>query len=100
MRKTINLHNFRQEFINYGRQNQFSYEGLKALFEYLEDFEDSTGTEYELYVVDLCLEFTEYKDQAEFWKDYDEEEYQTIEDIRERTDVILVGEEGFIVRNF
>jgi hypothetical protein len=100
MKKTINLHNFRQEFINYNRQNYFSYEGQKALFEYLEDFEDSTGTEYELYVVDLCLEFTEYKDQAEFWKDYDEEEYQTIEDIRERTDVILVGEEGFIIRDF
>ena len=100
MKKTINLHNFRQEFINYDRQNYFSYEGLEALFNHLEDFEDSTGTEYELYVVDLCLEFTEYKDQAEFWKDYDEEEYQTIEDIRERTYVIPVGEEGFIIENF
>lgn len=95
MKKTINLHNFRQEFINYNRQNYFSYEGLEALFNHLEEYE-----EYELYVVDLCLEFTEYKDQAEFWKDYDEEEYQTIEDIRERTEVILVGEEGFIIRDF
>jgi len=100
MKKTINLHNFRQEFINYDRQNYFSYEGQKALFEYLEDFEDSTGTEYELYVVDLCVEYTEYKDQEEFWKDYDEEEYQTIEDIQERTEVILVGEEGFIIQDF
>jgi len=100
MKKTINLHNFRQEFINYNRQNYFSYEGQKALFEYLEDFEDSTGTEYELYVVDLCLEFTEYKDLAEFWKDFDEEEYQTIEDIQKRTYVIPVGEEGFIIENF
>ena len=82
MKKTINLHNFRQEFINYNRQNYFSYEGLEELFNR------------------LCAEYTEYKDQAEFWKDYDEEKYQTIEDIRERTEVILVGEEGFIIRDF
>jgi hypothetical protein len=50
--------------------------------------------------VDLRLEFTEYKDQAEFWKDFDEEEYQTIEDIQKRTYVIPVGEEGFIIGNF
>jgi hypothetical protein len=100
MKKTINIYDFRQEFINYDRQNYFSYEGQKALFEYLEDFEDSTGTEYELNVVDLCYEYTEYKDQAEFWKDYDEEKYQTIEDIEERTYVISVGEEGFIIRDF
>ena len=95
MKKTINLHNFRQEFINYDRQNYFSYEGLEALFNHLEEYE-----EYELNVVDLCYEYTEYTDQAEFWKDYDEEEYQTIEDIRERTYVIPVGEEGFIIENF
>jgi hypothetical protein len=95
MKKTINLHNFRQEFINYNRQNYFSYEGLEVLFNYLEKYE-----EYELNVVDLCYKYTEYKDQAEFWKDYDEEEYQTIEDIRERTEVILVGEEGFIIQDF
>jgi len=100
MKKTINLYDFRQEFINYNRQNQFSYEGLEALFNHLEDFEDSTGTEYELDVVGLCIEFTEYKDLAEFWKDFDEEEYQTIEDIQKRTYVIPVGEEGFIIESF
>ncbi len=94
MKKTINLHNFRQEFINYNRQNYFSYEGLEVLFNYLEKYE-----EYELNVVDLCYKYTEYKDQAEFWKEFDEEKYQTIEDIRERTEVILVGEEGFIIRD-
>jgi hypothetical protein len=95
MKKTINLYDFRQEFINYGRQNQFSYEGLEALFNHLEEYE-----EYELDVVGLCVEYTEYKDQAEFWKDYDEEQYQTIEDIEERTYVIPVGEEGFIIQDF
>jgi|TARA_R100000951_G_C2633923_1_gene178632 SPX domain protein involved in polyphosphate accumulation len=71
MKKTINF-----------KQNYFSYEGLEELFNR------------------LCAEYTEYKDQAEFWKDYDEEEFQTIEDIEKRTDVILVGEEGFIIRDF
>ena len=97
MRKTINLYDFRQEFINYDRQNKFSYEGLEVLFNHLED---TYSTEYELDVVYLCGEYTEYKDQAEFWKDFDEEEYQTIEDIQKRTYVIPVGEEGFIIENF
>ena len=94
MKKTINLYDFRQEFIKYDRTHHFSYEGLEVLFNYLEEYE-----EYELNVVDLCYKYTEYKDQAEFWKDYDEEKYQTIEDIRERTYVIPVGEEGFIIRD-
>ena len=29
------------------RKNKFSYEGLQALFEYLEEYEDSTGEEIE-----------------------------------------------------
>ena len=97
MKKTINLYDFRQEFINYDRQNYFSYKGLEALFNNLED---TYGREYELCVEYLCNEYTEYKDQAEFWKDYNEEEYQTIEDIQKRTYVIPVGEEGFIIENF
>ena len=97
MRKTIKLHDFRQEFINYDSQNQFSYEGLEVLFNHLED---TYSTEYELDVVCLCCEYTEYKDQAEFWKDFDEEKYQTIEDIQKRTYVIPVGEEGFIIESF
>lgn len=97
MRKTINLYDFRQEFIKCDRQNQFSYEGLEVLFNHLED---TYSTEYELDVEYLCVTYTEYKDQAEFWKDFDEEEYQTIEDIQKRTYVIPVGEEGFIIENF
>ena len=95
MKKTINLYDFRKEVNNYDIKNYFNYKGLEALFNHLEEYE-----EYELNVVDLCYEYTEYKDQAEFWKDFDEEEYQTIEDIEKRTDVILVGEEGFIIRDF
>jgi len=47
------------------RPNSFSYEGLKALFAYLEDFEEDTGQQIEFDVIALCCEFTEYDSEEE-----------------------------------
>ena len=46
---------FRHAFFYAGRREQFSYDGLGILFEYLEEFEPS----YELDVVDLCCTYAE-----------------------------------------
>ena len=100
MKQTINFYDFTEAFKKADRQNQFSYKGQEALFDYIEEYEDSADEEVELDVIAICCDYAEYENIAEFWKDYDEEEHQTIEDIRERTEVILVGEEGFIVQQF
>jgi hypothetical protein len=50
---------FREQFDTYGRGDNFSYDGLDALFEYLEEMEDSTGEEMQLDVIALCCEYTE-----------------------------------------
>ena len=55
MKQSINIYDFRRAFKTYDRDN-FSYEGLKALFEYLEEYEDDTGEELELAVIALCCE--------------------------------------------
>jgi hypothetical protein len=67
MKITINLHQFRDAFRNSDRINQFSYEGLEALFNYLEDYEEGTGEELELDVIGLCCDFYEisFEDFAE-----------------------------------
>ena len=62
MKKTINEDQFVQAFKDYGRENQFSREALKALFEYIEGLEEDTGEETELDVIALCCEFTEYEE--------------------------------------
>lgn len=59
MKQTINFHDFVDAFNRMGRGEQFSYSGLKALFEYLEDIFDG---DYELGVIALCSEWAEYCD--------------------------------------
>jgi hypothetical protein len=63
MKQTINLHQFRNAFKDMNRENQFSYEGLALLFDALEDFEQNTGEDMELDVIELCCDFSE--DSAE-----------------------------------
>lgn len=46
---------FRDEFHRCGRGNQFSYEGLGILFDYLDDM----GEDVELDVIGLCCEYAE-----------------------------------------
>jgi hypothetical protein len=60
MYQTINTaSSFRDEFRACGRADQFSYEALGLLFDYLEAFEMDTGEEIELDVISLCCEFSE-----------------------------------------
>lgn len=63
MKTTLTFCGFRDAFRAYERMEQFSYEGAKALFEYLEQYEEDTGEELELDVIALCCEYTE--DSAE-----------------------------------
>lgn len=61
--QTLNVYQFRDAFRSAGRNNQFSYEGLGCLFDYLEQYSEDTGEPFELDVVALCCDF--YEDTAE-----------------------------------
>ena len=76
MKQTINFYDFQKAFQEL-RPNSFSYEGLRALFEYLEELEDSTGEGIELDVIALCCDFIEYESAEEYHNYYSE---QNIED--------------------
>ena len=54
-----NVYQFREAFRLAGRMDQFSYEGLEVLFDYLENYSDETGEPVELDVVALCCEYYE-----------------------------------------
>lgn len=60
MKKTITEHDFVQAFTAYNRESQFSVKARKELFQYLEECEAGSGTEFELDVIALCCEYTEY----------------------------------------
>ena len=54
-----NVYQFREAFRLAGRNDQFSYEGLEVLFDYLENYSDETGEPVELDVVGLCCDYYE-----------------------------------------
>ena len=70
MKQTINLHDFRNAFYKMGRKDKFSWEGLKILFDYLEELEMATGEEMELDVIALCCDYAE-STIDELIRDYD-----------------------------
>ena len=59
MKQTINVYDFHDSFKRMGRGDQFSYAGLNVLWEYLEEYEESTGEELELDVIALCCDYSE-----------------------------------------
>jgi hypothetical protein len=87
MKATVYLNEFR-DYFNQVRPNNFSYEGLGILFEYLEQYEEDTGEELELDVIALCCDFSE-EDFTDIAKSYDieldeeadeEDQMQTVAD--------------------
>jgi len=97
--KTLNVHDFRQAFIDYDRAGQFSYEGLGALFEWLEELAADTGMPYELDVIGLCCEFTEYSDLEEIQANYSSTKIDSIYDLHDHTSVIEF-DGGIIIQDF
>jgi len=55
MIQTINVSDFRDAFRACGRHEQFSYEGLGILFDYLEDIDPG----FDLDVIALCCDYSE-----------------------------------------
>ena len=49
------------------QNGNFSYKGLRALFEYLDEANEDP---YKLDVLSLCCEFSEYEDLNEYLRDY------------------------------
>ena len=70
MKTSVNIHSFRDAFRAYDRQDQFSYDGLGALFDYLEQLGDDLGEEIELDVIALCCDFAEYDSATEAASEY------------------------------
>lgn len=79
MKQTINFNNFVDAFHSKDRGEQFSYDALKAIFEYIEDYERDAGEETELDVIAICCEFSEMSED-EFRNSYTIYDDETIED--------------------
>jgi len=94
MYKTLTKSDFRDAFVRMGRKNNFSYDGLSALYDYLEEIQYG-----ELDVIDLCCNFIEYNSLSDFQEYYDDV-YKSIDDIADKTIVIPIDDERFIIQCF
>ena len=78
IKQTVTESDFRDAFASI-RPDNFTYEGLGALYEYLEELSEDTGEDIELDVIAICCDYTEYsEDEAreEFDIDPDVEDWQ------------------------
>lgn len=97
MYKTITFTDFVQAFRDVGREDQFSYDALKALFEYYDE------ENIELDVIAICCEWAEYtadelQEQFGYLGDFD-----TIDDLLDELDsqtFVLRLSDGYLVHEF
>ena len=94
-------------------KNNFTYEGKKALFDYLEQSADDMGENIELDTVALCCEYSEYESAIECAKNYftfalsdidtitaDEAEAEALQFLQDNTQVIELENGSIIINNF
>lgn len=99
MIKTIGFGEFCDSFSDTYKDN-FSYNGKRALFDYLENCEEETGEDIELDIVALCCDYAEYRDLEEIREMYLPSFYiKDIEDLQDRT-VVIEFDSGIIIQQF
>ena len=104
MYRTINQYEFRKAFKDMNR-DYYSYEGYEALYDFLEEICSSDEKGFELDVIGICGDFTEYEDleefQSEYYDDVAGDKFKTIEEIEEETIVIRIEDsDSFIIQVF
>ncbi len=112
MKQNIGFNQFCDAFSD-TYKNNFTYNGKRALFDYLEEMEADTGTEIELDPIALCCEYSEYDSAWEAMQQYrtkedmpsdmlddTEQEAHALEWLRDQTQVIEVEGGGVIILQF
>jgi hypothetical protein len=108
MKTTVSVYDFRNAFQEL-RPNNFSYEGLAWLFDYFEEYEESSDIEIELDVIAICCDFSEstYEEIIESYGveidpiDSKEEQQKQVRDfLDDETIVIGYDDEKVVFKQF
>lgn len=93
---TITEYSFKDGFMSMdSTKNNFSYEGLRQLYIYLEELSDDIGEDIEFDPVAFCMDYAEYTSIEELKNDYSTVDDQEIED-----NIIYKGKDFILVRQF
>ncbi len=108
MKTIVTENSFIESFRACGRESQFSYHALRALFEYLERVEEDTDTELVLDPIAICCEWAEYPSALAAAKEYGFDEVcgddtdcdsEALEWLRDHTQVVeFTG--GVVIQSF
>ena len=103
MKQTINnVYQFREAFREV-RPDNFSYEGLATLWEYFDEYEESTGEEVELDVIAICCDFSEdFAEEVATYYTIEQGEHDSIEEavkvwLEDEGALLGFGDNGSIV---
>ena len=97
MKQTMNEFDFKNEFKKI-RPDNFSYDGLTALYDHLIQYEEDCDTELEFDPIAYCCEFSEYDSFKDVKKNYDVED---LEHLEQNTIVLKIpNTERLIIQNY
>ena len=97
MKDTINESQFVDEMSK--EQHGFSYDGAKALFEHLTQYEEDCGTDIEFDPIAFRCEYDEYDNLKKVKENY--EDIKDLDDLRDHTTVIEIpNSEKLIVQAY
>jgi hypothetical protein len=110
MKQSVSFNDFTDAFHKYDRYEQFGYSALRVIFDYLEEYEDSTGEELELDVIAICCDYTvqghtgiaqDYSiDLSEADGDADDEEQIVLDYLNDNTVVLGQCDTGIVYQQF
>lgn len=105
MKQSVNFSDFVDAFKRFDRYDAYGYDALKVIFDYLEEYEESTGEEIELDVIAICCDFAvdtwesiaKYYDIPLDGLDDDEAKSAVIEYIQDNSTYLGEAEDGVLV---
>jgi hypothetical protein len=89
MKQQVNFSQFIDAFRDHGRQDQFTYQAKRALFDWIEERDDEGGAESELDVIALCCEFSEHDDATTAAAEYSNTVGDALTDDDDKNDAAL-----------
>ena len=108
--QSITQNQFVNAFRECGREDQFSYDALNELFGYYYDLSEDSGEEFDLDVIAICCEWSEYDNALEAGQAYEPEGWKAMTEddanesalnwLRDRTQVIELSSGGVIITDF
>ena len=81
IKETVTLNTFLDRFLlSHSYKNNFTCEGLEALYDYLEQYSEDIGEDVEFDMIGLCCDYSEYESAWEAMKQYQPEDMPMAED--------------------